>query len=145
MTMLMMVVVMMMTIMMMRATTTMMMVVVVVVMMAVLIFLIVIAMKASITMPYYCGSIYLSPGVALLPFVEEKRLLDALAVVYPDLTQDESTSTSLNLNQFLRFFFLGCTAEISFFAVRSLASFGSMIVAQNGESKCGIHSSYSRS
>ena len=83
----------------------MMMVVVVVMMMVVLIFLIGIAMKASITMPYYCGSIYLSPGVALLPFVEEKRLLDALAVVYPDLTQDESTSTSLNFFYFSFLFF----------------------------------------
>jgi 5'-3' exonuclease len=29
-------------------------------------------------------------GVALLPFVDEKRLLDALATVYPDVAVDES-------------------------------------------------------
>ena len=28
-------------------------------------------------------------GVALLPFVDEKRLKKALAEVYPDLTEDE--------------------------------------------------------
>lgn len=30
-----------------------------------------------------------SVGVALLPFVDEKRLLSALETVYPDLTEDE--------------------------------------------------------
>ena len=29
-------------------------------------------------------------GVALLPFVDEKRLLGALSIVYPDLTEKES-------------------------------------------------------
>ena len=29
-------------------------------------------------------------GVALLPFVDEKRLLKALEIVYPDLDDDES-------------------------------------------------------
>lgn len=29
------------------------------------------------------------PGVALLPFVDEKRLLSCLGKVYPDLTEEE--------------------------------------------------------
>ena len=28
-------------------------------------------------------------GVALLPFIDEKRLLDAMATKYPELTEDE--------------------------------------------------------
>lgn len=33
-----------------------------------------------------------SPGVALLPFVDERRLRAALEEVYPDLTPEESKS-----------------------------------------------------
>ena len=33
-------------------------------------------------------------GVALLPFVDEKRLLTSLAKVYPDLTDEESKKNS---------------------------------------------------
>ena len=36
------------------------------------------------------GKKYAWQGVALLPFVEEKRLKKALDQVYPDLTADES-------------------------------------------------------
>lgn len=32
----------------------------------------------------------MSPGVALLPFVDERRLRAALEEVYPDLTPEES-------------------------------------------------------
>lgn len=38
-------------------------------------------------------------GVALLPFVDEKRLLTSLAKVYPDLNEDESKD-SFNLRLF---------------------------------------------
>ncbi|KAK2178116.1 hypothetical protein NP493_558g01017 [Ridgeia piscesae] len=37
------------------------------------------------------GKKYAWQGVALLPFVDEKRLKEALSVVYPDLTEDEKT------------------------------------------------------
>lgn len=33
---------------------------------------------------------FVSPGVALLPFVDERRLRAALEEVYPDLTPEES-------------------------------------------------------
>lgn len=38
-----------------------------------------------------------SPGVALLPFVDERRLRAALEEVYPDLTPEESKSHSAHL------------------------------------------------
>lgn len=34
--------------------------------------------------------VFFTTGVALLPFVDEKRLLGALSGVYPDLTDVES-------------------------------------------------------
>ena len=40
-----------------------------------------------ILIPFHC---LMSLGVALLPFVDEKRLLTSLAKVYPDLTEEES-------------------------------------------------------
>ena len=39
---------------------------------------------------------FLFPGVALLPFVEEKRLLGALSHVYPDLSELESKFDAVN-------------------------------------------------
>ncbi|XP_031572714.1 5'-3' exoribonuclease 2-like [Actinia tenebrosa] len=41
------------------------------------------------------GKKYAWQGVALLPFVDEKRLLDALAKVYPDITEQEAKRNSL--------------------------------------------------
>ena len=41
------------------------------------------------------GKKYAWQGVALLPFVEEKRLWEALAPVYDDLTQEEGNQTNL--------------------------------------------------
>ncbi len=40
------------------------------------------------------GKKYAWQGVALLPFVEEKRLWAALETVYPDLTEEESKEHS---------------------------------------------------
>ena len=37
-----------------------------------------------------CLFLFYSTGVALLPFVDEKRLLSALSKVYADLTKSES-------------------------------------------------------
>ena len=37
---------------------------------------------------------FVSPGVALLPFVDERRLRAALEEVYPDLTPEESKNCS---------------------------------------------------
>ncbi len=41
------------------------------------------------------GKKYAWQGVALLPFVDEKRLRAALIDVYPDLTEDESKINTL--------------------------------------------------
>jgi 5'-3' exonuclease len=49
----------------------------------------------------FSRSFHLSlPGVALLPFVDEKRLHKALESVYPDLSERESKRNCLNLGPF---------------------------------------------
>lgn len=41
-----------------------------------------------------CNDLFFA-GVALLPFVDERRLRAALAEVYPDLTPDESKNYNI--------------------------------------------------
>jgi len=38
--------------------------------------------------------LFVTSGVALLPFVDEKRLLSALAEVYPDVSEEEGIFSS---------------------------------------------------
>ncbi len=45
--------------------------------------------RISFSVVVFFDHILFLPGVALLPFVDEKRLLPALEKVYPDLTEEE--------------------------------------------------------
>lgn len=53
------------------------------------------AHEPPLTSDLWCFVSLLPPkGVALLPFVDERRLRAALAEVYPDLTPDEGESST---------------------------------------------------
>ena len=55
------------------------------------------------------GKKYAWQGVALLPFVEEKRLWEALAPVYNDLTEEEGNDLHIkHYSQFLNYFKDNC-------------------------------------